>query len=84
MNNDKIIEMNNKITFITDNINELMINDRRNILQIIYNSPLRSKLKEKGGGTQIKIDDLTDDMIINIYDLISDKLIEQKIQINCL
>ena len=74
-------ELNDKITFITDNINELMIQDRRNILQIIYNSSLRSKLKEKGGGTQIKVQDLTDNIIEKIYDIIIKKLDEQKLQL---
>jgi hypothetical protein len=81
--NDRII-INNQVTFITDNINELMIHDRRNILQILYNSNVRNKLKEKGGGTQIKIDELSDHIIIKLYDLICTKLNEQKIQLNFL
>jgi hypothetical protein len=71
--------MPSKIVFITDNINEVMIQDRRSILQLIYNSPSRSKLKEKGGGTQIKLDDLSDSLVDKIYNLIQDKLAEQKI-----
>jgi hypothetical protein len=72
---------NDQIIFISDNINELMIHDRRVILQIIYNSSLRSKLKEKGSGTQIKIDDLTNDIIVKLYDIINTKLQEQKLQL---
>jgi hypothetical protein len=71
--------MNSKIVFIIDNINEVMVQDRREILQLIYNSPSRSKLKEKGGGTQIKLDDLSDLLVDKIYNLILDKLTEQKI-----
>lgn len=71
--------MTSKLVFITDNINEVMIQDRREILQIIYNSSSRSKLKEKGGGTQIKLDDLSDSLVEKIYNLIQDKLSEQKI-----
>jgi hypothetical protein len=89
MNIDKpivndLIDINDQVIFITDNINELIIHDRRTILQIIYNSPIRNKLKEKGGGTQIKIDDLTDDIIKKLYELIVCKLNDQKLQLNCL
>ena len=70
--------MSSKLVFITDNINEVMIQDRREILQLIYNSPSRSKLKEKGGGTQIKLDDLSDILVDKIYNLIQNKLSEQK------
>jgi len=81
-NNKNSEDLNDKIIFITDNINELMLQDRRNILQIIYNSHLRSKLKEKGGGTQIKVQDLTDNIIKKIYDIIIKKLDEQRLQLN--
>jgi hypothetical protein len=78
-NNDLL--KNDQIIFIADNINELMIHDRRIILQTIYNSSLRSKLKEKGSGTQIKIDDLTNDIIVKLYNIINTKLQEQKLQL---
>lgn len=70
--------MAQKLTFITDNINELSIQDRREILQIIYNSPSRSKLKEKGNGTQIKLNDLSEQIINKIYDCVTLKLNNQK------
>lgn len=82
MTNKNYEDLNNKVVFIIDNINELMIQDRRTILQIIYNSPVRSKLKEKGGGTQIKIQDLTDNIIEKIYTILTEKLNEQKLQLN--
>lgn len=69
--------MSNQISFITDNINELVLQDRREILQIIYNSHSRSKLKEKGGGTQIKLSDLSSELIKKIYDVIQKKMSEQ-------
>ena len=71
--------MSSKLVFITDNINEVMIQDRREILQMIYNSSSRAKLKEKGGGTQIKLDDLSNTLVDKIYSLIQDKLADQKI-----
>ena len=62
--------MSHMLIFITDNVNELLIHDRREILQMIYNSQSRSKLKEKGGGTQIKLDDLSEQLTEKIYNSI--------------
>jgi hypothetical protein len=76
-----IVFKNDQIIFISDNINELMIQDRRVLLQIIYNSSLRSKLKEKGSGTQIKINELTNDIIVKLYNIINTKLQEQKLKL---
>lgn len=69
------------LIFITDNVNELLIHDRREILQMIYNSQSRSKLKEKGGGTQIKLDDLSEQLTEKIYNSIVQKLANQKIEL---
>jgi hypothetical protein len=69
--------MSNKLIFITDNINELLIQDRREILQMLYNSPSRSKLNEKGGGTQIKLNDLSEQLVEKIYNYITIKLSSQ-------
>jgi hypothetical protein len=74
--------MTHRLVFITDNINELLIQDRREILQMIYNSPSRSKLKEKGGGTQIKLNDLSEPLIEKIYNSIVQKLADQKIELH--
>ena len=71
--------MADKLTFITDNINELLLQDRREILQMIYNSKSRSKLKEKGGGTQINLNDLSEPLIEKIYDCINKKISEQSL-----
>ena len=73
--------MDGSINFITDNINELPIQDRKEILQILYNSNVKSKLKEKGGGTQIKISDLSNDIIKKIHDFIKKRLSEQQIKL---
>ena len=69
------------LIFITDNVNELLIHDRREILQMIYNSQSRSKLKEKGGGTQIKLDELSEQLTEKIYNSIVQKLANQKIEL---
>ena len=73
--------MSHMLIFITDNVNELLIHDRREILQMIYNSQSRSKLKEKGGGTQIKLDDLSEQLTEKIYNSIVQKLANQKIEL---
>ena len=74
--------MTHRLVFITDNVNELSIQDRREILQMIYNSQSRSKLKEKGGGTQIKLNDLSEQLIEKIYNSIVKKLADQTIELH--
>jgi hypothetical protein len=71
------MEIYNKKIYIIDNINELIIDDRKTVLQIIYNSPSRNKLKEKGSGTQIKIENLPNALIENIYTFVEKKSKEQ-------
>ena len=68
-----------KESFIFDNINDLLIDDRKDILQIIYNSKHRSSLKEKGNGVQIKLSDLSPSIIEKIYTTIIKKLQDQSI-----
>ena len=62
-----------KLELILDTINDLMLDDRKDILYMIYNSPLRDKLREKGNGSQIKISDLTTTMIDKIHEKIIEK-----------
>jgi hypothetical protein len=61
---------NSKESFICDNINDLNIQQRKEILQIIHDSSCKDFLKEKGSGTQIKISLLTDNLKNKIYDFI--------------
>lgn len=68
-----------KKEFIFDNSNDLPIDDRREILQIVYNSKFRNKIKEKGDGVHIKLDDLTQPIIDKMYVTIIMKLNEQTI-----
>ena len=63
-----------KELFIFDNINELPLEGRREILQIIYNSQFRSKITEKGSGVQIKISDLNQVIFDKIYKTIYNKI----------
>ena len=61
------ININVKKSFIFDNSNELDIDDRRELLQIIYNSKFRNTIKAKGGGVQIKLDELSNLIIYKLY-----------------
>jgi hypothetical protein len=71
------MEIYSKKNYIIDNINELIIDDRKTVLQMIYNSSSRNKLKEKGSGTQIKIENLSTTLIENIYTFVEKKSKEQ-------
>ena len=61
-------------SYIIENINDLYIPDRIEIFQLIYNSPIRNKIKEKGNGVEIKIKDISDALILTIENLIKNKL----------
>ena len=60
--------------YIIENINDLSIADRIEILQLIYNSPIRNKIKEKGNGIEIKICDIPESLLITINNVIKSKL----------
>ncbi len=67
-------EKNKYILYICDNINELKLNNRKEILQmIIYSSIDPEKIIEKGNGTQVKISDINDTLLKNIYNYIHNK-----------
>ena len=69
-----------KKSFIFDNVNELSLQDRREILQIIYNSQFRSKIKEKGNGVQIKIEELSESIIDKMYNTLLRRNSEQYLE----
>lgn len=63
------------IIFIKKHINELSINERKDILQMIVNSPIEdNKIQTKGNGTQIKFCDIPKNTIMSIYGYIQNKL----------
>jgi len=70
--NNKTI--NEYICFINDNINELKLNFRTEVLQIILYSIGGDKVIEKGNGCSIKFSDMDNELIKNIYNFISKKL----------
>jgi len=63
-----------KKQYILDNTNELEIHDRKELLQMIFNSQFRSKLKEKGNGTQIRLEALSTELLEKIYNFVFAKL----------
>jgi hypothetical protein len=69
------MDANEQITFIIENVNELQISDRRNVLQLLFDAG--SELKETGSGSQIRIGDLPDDLINEIHKRVRDKIDEQ-------
>jgi hypothetical protein len=73
--------MEDKKTFIFDNINELSLQDRITMVQLIYNSSDRSKLKEKGNGVQIKLDTVSPSVLDNLYKTLNVKIEEQTLNL---
>jgi hypothetical protein len=68
-------ERNKMIVYINDNIQELKLNFRKEILQIILCSNINhSKVLEKGSGTQIKFIDIDDSLLKIIYNNIFNKI----------
>jgi hypothetical protein len=66
-----------KLDFIIENVNELDINDRREILQMIHSSKFSKSISEKGGGCQINLGNLDQQIIDKIYDFITQQLEQQ-------
>jgi hypothetical protein len=68
--------------YICNNVDELNLENRKDVLQIIYKSSSKKKITEKGNGSQIKMDDLPEMLIRTVYDFINQKLEIQKIEFN--
>jgi hypothetical protein len=69
-------------SYICNNIDDLNFQNRKDVLQVIYNSPSKKKITEKGNGSQIKMDDLPEVLIRTIYDFINQKLKAQTTEFN--
>lgn len=65
---------NEYINYIQENINEMQIDQLRNIFQKIYDSINKKDIMEKGDGTYIKFNVIPDDIILYIYNYIKSKL----------
>jgi hypothetical protein len=66
------------LSYISENINDLEISDRKTVLRMIYESESKEHLEEKGGGTQIHVNLLSDKLITDIYEFVKLKIGEQK------
>lgn len=75
-----------KIIYITNNLNELRLQSRKEILQIIINSYSISdeKIIEKGNGTEILYKYISDDLLDKIYKYIKQKLDQSDLVLNLL
>jgi hypothetical protein len=71
--------MSDRLTFVIDNANELPIDSRRDLLQIIYSSKFRKAINEKGSGCQINLANLSQSIIDELYDFIILQLEELKL-----
>jgi hypothetical protein len=71
--------MTDKHDFIIENANELDINNRLEILQLIYSSKFSKSISEKGGGCQINLHDLDQEIIDKIHEFITKQLDEQSL-----
>ncbi len=68
-------KINQYILYIYDNINELKVNHRKEVLQIILGADIDpEKVVEKGNGTQIKFADMDAVLLQKIYNYIYNKL----------
>ncbi len=70
--NEEVINM---IIYIKQKIDDVSIDDRKNILRIIKASVDDNKIHSKGNGTQIKFKDLPIEVVQQIYTYIHEKLI---------
>ena len=71
-------KVNTYKAYIHEHINELKINDRKEILQMITYSVDDEKIAEKGNGTQIKFDDINQVLLLNIYNFVYNKIENSK------
>jgi hypothetical protein len=68
-------KINHYKIYIHDNINELKLNHRREILQMIkYANIDDDKIVEKGSGTQIKFSEISVELLHQIYNFIYTKI----------
>jgi len=67
-------DRNKYIVYINDNIDELKLNFRKEILQMIIYSMESGKILEKGNGTQVKFADIDLPLLKNIYNYVYKKL----------
>ena len=74
------IELNEKKKYIYNNINDIDIDIKKELLQIIYNSNTKDKIVEKGNGVQIKFNDIEDSTITTLYSILKKRIKENSLE----
>lgn len=69
-----IEERENLLIYIDEYIDEMSFDDRHDILSVLKMNIDRSKFKQKGDGTQIICKDISNDLLIWIYNRIYSKI----------
>jgi hypothetical protein len=69
-------------SYVCNNVDELNFQNRKDVMQIIFNSSSKDSITEKGNGSQVKMDNLPDMLIRTIYDFIKQKLEAQTTEFN--
>lgn len=74
-------DRSDKEFYIYENINDISLVNKIEIVQYIYNTRFRNKLVEKGNGIQVKLSELSYQLISIVYDMIVKKSKENVIDI---
>lgn len=69
------------IDYIIENVNELPMNNRQEIKNVLIMAGLREKIQEKGNGIQINTKNISANTLKKLHQFIQDKLSEQKLDI---
>lgn len=68
-------DLNELISYISENVNELKHKDRVEVMQMILSSQIeKTKITEKGAGTQIKFVDIPKPVIYKLHNFIKNKI----------
>ena len=69
------VSFEEKVDFIINNVNSLQMTKRIGVLQHIINSNIEiHKIREKSNGSQIRVSDLSTELIIHLYNFIYNNL----------
>ena len=70
-----------KKKYIYENVNDIDISSRRELLQIIFNHSSEI-IKEKGSGVQIKFNDIPESIVNTLYNILYKKIQDNKLDID--
>lgn len=69
-----ITDRDNLVIYICERIDEMSYDDRRDILSMLKMNIDSNKFKSKGDGTQLATKDISNDLVIWIYNRIYSKI----------